>query len=101
MPTARNGVAFDALVALQGQDDRPERRRRAVAHGRQALDALDALKADLLAGDVGPAAIGRIKAASARLSEPSGDAGLDDVIAQIELRVAVEIAKFTALQNAA
>ena len=35
---------IDALIALQGQDDPAERRRRAVKRGRTALDVLDELK---------------------------------------------------------
>ena len=35
---------IDALIALQGIGMRVERRRRAVKHGRRALDALDELK---------------------------------------------------------
>ena len=91
---------IDALMALQGQDDRPERRRRAVVHGRLALDALDALKVDLLAGTLGTATVNRMKSAGVNLAEISGDAALDAVIAEIDLRLAVEIAKLTALQNA-
>ncbi len=91
---------IDALMALQGQDDQPERRRRAVTRGRVALDALDALKIDLLAGTLGTATVNRMKSAGVQLAEASGDAALDGVIAEIDLRLAVEIAKLAAPQNA-
>ena len=45
---------IDALIALQGQDDPAERRRRAVKRGRNALDALDELKLGVLGGTLGP-----------------------------------------------
>ena len=97
--TLRTVGGIDALMALQGQDDRPERRKRVATYGRIALDALDALKVDLLAGTLGTATVNRMKSAGVNLAEISGDAALDAVIAEIDLRLAVEIAKLTAPQN--
>jgi hypothetical protein len=84
---------IDALLALQGQDDPLERRQRAVKRGRIALDALDSLKTDVLAGTLGPSTLQRLKSVGAELRDASGDPGLDAVLAEIELRVEVEIAK--------
>ena len=84
---------IDALLALQGQDDPAERRRRAVKRGRNALDALDALKIEVLAGTLGPSTLARLKSATAELRDGSGDERLDAVLAEIELRLEVEIAK--------
>jgi hypothetical protein len=84
---------IEALVALQGVTDPTERRRRAVKSGRAALDALDELKVGLLSGDIDGAALNRLKAVTADLKGETGDAGLDAVLAEIDLRVAVEIAK--------
>jgi hypothetical protein len=86
---------IDALLALQGQDDKAERRRRAVTRGRSALDALDELKTELLAGNLGPSTLQRMKSATADLLDASGDERLDAVMAEIDLRLAVEIAKLT------
>jgi hypothetical protein len=84
---------IDALVALQGIEDATERRRHAANRGRLALDALDELKIGLLGGAFSPAMLTRLKATAAHLKDGSGDAGLDRVLAEIELRVEVEIAK--------
>jgi Class II flagellar assembly regulator len=84
---------IDALIALQGIEDPVERRRRAVKHGRRALDALDALKLALLSGTLEPTALLRLKSVAADLKDGSGDEQLDQVLAEIELRVAVELAK--------
>ena len=86
---------IDALLALQGQSDLPERRRRAVQCGSNALDALDELKVELLAGTPGSSTLMRLKSVTAELRDASGDAKLDAVLAEIELRLAVEIAKMT------
>ncbi len=84
---------IDALIALQGIEDPVERRRRAVKHGRRALDALDELKIGLLAGTLDQATMLRLKSVAADLHDVSGDDRLDQVLAEIDLRVAVELAK--------
>jgi hypothetical protein len=84
---------IDALIALQGIEDPTERRRRAVKHGRRALDALDELKLGLLAGTLDQATMLRLKSVTADLKDGSGDDKLDQVLAEIELRVEVELAK--------
>jgi hypothetical protein len=84
---------IDALIALQGIEDATERRRHAVKRGRLALDALEELKVGLLGGELSPATLQKLKAVAAHLKTGSGEAGLDQVLAEIELRVEVEIAK--------
>jgi hypothetical protein len=96
-PTAKTGVrtigGIDALMALQGVEAPAERRRRAVARGRAALDALDTLKIGLLSGELDPATVAQLKSAVSGLKDGSGDPMLDEVLAEIELRVEVELAK--------
>ena len=84
---------IDALIALQGIENPVERRRRAVKHGRRALDALDELKLGLLSGTLEPVVLLRLKAVATDLKDGSGDDKLDLVLSEIELRVAVELAK--------
>jgi Class II flagellar assembly regulator len=83
----------DALIALQGMPDVTERKKRAIAKGRNALDVLDTLKLGLLDGSVDQSTLARLKVASEGLTESSGDTGLDIVLSEIDLRVAVELAK--------
>ena len=90
----RNIGGIDALLALQGVEEPGERRRKAVKRGRTALDALDALKLGLLSGNLDTGALARLQAITGGLAEPSGDPNLDTVLAEIELRVEVELAKF-------
>jgi hypothetical protein len=85
--------SLDALLALQGVEDVRERRKRAVAKGRNALDVLDKLKLGLIDGSLDTSTLNRLKVASEGLTESSGDPGLDSVLAEIDLRVAVELAK--------
>ena len=94
MPTGVRTIGgIDALLALQGVEEPGERRRKAVKRGRSALDALDALKLGLLSGTLDTAALARLKTAAAGLAESTGDPGLDTVLAEIELRAEVELAK--------
>jgi hypothetical protein len=86
---------IDALLALQGEEGPGERKKRAVRRGGIALDVLDELKVEVLAGTLGPSTLTRLKAATAGLRDGSGDPGLDTVLAEIELRVEVEIAKMS------
>ena len=86
---------IDALVALQGLEDPAERRHRSVRNGRRALDALDALKLGLLSGGLDQSALNRLKAMAGDLADSTGDQALDGVLAEIDLRVQVEIAKLS------
>ncbi len=90
------GVAgIDALMALQGLEDATERRKRAVRKGKGALDALEGLKVAMLAGTLDQGTLNRLRELSADLQEATGDRGLDEVLAEIDLRVQVEIAKLS------
>ena len=86
-------ASMDALLALQGEGDVTERKRRSVKRGNDILDALDRLKAALLSGRVATADLQAIAARLAERKELSGDPRLDDLISHIELRAQVELAK--------
>jgi hypothetical protein len=84
---------IDALLAMQGIEDPVERRKRSVQRGKGALDVLDDLKIALLSGNFDASTVSRLRDAAANLKASSGDPGLDGVLAEIELRVEVELAK--------
>lgn len=85
--------SMDALLALQGEADPGERRRRSIQRGHDLLDALDRLKAALLSGRVPTADLRTIAARIAERQDLTGDARLDDILSHIELRAQVEMAK--------
>lgn len=89
----RSITSLGALIALQGVENPAERKKRSVAKGRNALDVLDRLKVAVLDGSVDSSTLARLKVAAEGLTEESGDPGLDAVLGEIELRVAVELAK--------
>jgi hypothetical protein len=86
-------ATLDALIAVQGEGDVTERRRRSVRRGRDLLEALDQLKAGILSGTVGGAQLQRLASHLGAQRQPSGDAALDELIGHIELRAQVELAK--------
>ena len=89
-------ASIDALMALQGVGGQDEREREAVAHGERLLDDLDALRLDILSGQV---PLSRLEMLRNRLAEQAWRAGaredakLRGLLAEIETRVAVELAK--------
>jgi hypothetical protein len=89
----RSISTVDALLALQGVEDFTARKKRAVAKGRKALDALDSLKLGLLDGNIDNTTIAHLKVAADGLIEETGDAHLDQLMRAIDLRLAVELAK--------
>jgi hypothetical protein len=56
-------------------------------------DYFDTLKLGLLDGSVEGSTLARLKVAAEGLGEQTGDPGLDSVLGEIDLRVAVERAK--------
>jgi hypothetical protein len=85
--------AAGSLRAISSLEDFPQRKKRAVAKGRHALDALDSLKVALLDGTVDRGTLARLKVAAEGLTAATGDARLDAVMQEIDLRLAVELAK--------
>ena len=87
-------ASLDMLLALQEAATPTEKRRRAMRRGHGILDALDELKLAAFDGDEpDAAALDRLSRALRDAREQTEDPGLDDVLDQIELRAAVELAK--------
>lgn len=84
---------LDMLLAVQAEEEPQERKRRQARRGHDLLDGLDTLKAALLAGRVSPAQLENLRQSLAQRRETTDDPRLDEVLAHIELRAAVELAK--------
>jgi len=87
---------IDALLALQSDDPQKQRRARQTRRGRAALDALEVLAHGLLTGT----APGGLRGELERLrgeGELTGEAELDEVLREIDIRLAVEAAKLERL----
>jgi len=85
--------AMSGLLAVQAAGDSIERRRRAMRRGRNILDTLDGLKVALLSGRVSAGRIETLRAQLGQRARYAEDPDLSDILAQIELRAEVELAK--------
>jgi hypothetical protein len=90
---ARPMSGIDSILALQEVDDVEERRQRAKRRGNLLLDKLEELKLALLSGTISPDALVELALLTRGRREDSGDPALQEVLDQIELRAAVELAK--------
>lgn len=85
-----------SLLALQEVGDvraPDERRGRMIRRGKKLLDILDELRAGLLGGGLAPDLMERLETSLREAREETGDPGLDDVLAAVEVRARVEAAK--------
>jgi len=82
-----------ALLAVQAAGDALEGRRQAVDKAERLLKQLDALRLALLDGRVGDDALRRIAAEIEAQTLAVADPELAELVAEIELRAQVELAK--------
>ncbi|GAB5349265.1 flagellar assembly protein FliX [Alteriqipengyuania sp. 357] len=81
------------LVTLAAYDPDRERRRLMAEQGSNALDELEALQVELSAGGATPERLEQLAEWVAQVEAPA-DPVLAEILAEIELRVRVELAKF-------
>jgi Class II flagellar assembly regulator len=82
-----------ALMALQGVEGPLEKRRRAVRRGAGLLDRLDEMKLALLSGEADEATLDQLARTLREERPDDGDAELNALLDQIDLRASVELAK--------
>ncbi|MXP10445.1 flagellar assembly protein FliX [Pseudoblastomonas halimionae] len=81
------------LVTLAAYDPDKERRRKMAEQGAEGLDELEALQVELATGGATPDRLEELAEWVAQLEQPT-DPVLASIVADIELRVRVELAKF-------
>jgi hypothetical protein len=86
-------TAIDGLFALQEVADELSGRRRAAARGSALLDRLEELRLALLAGRLPQAQLLHLRDMAREHGPAVDDPRLAQILAEIELRVAVELAK--------
>ena len=90
---ATAAVSTGMLLSVQEVGDAPDGRRRAVRWGRDILDQLDELRHGLLMGAYPPAKLDNLLAMIRRQQSANTDPNLREILTDIELRAAVELAK--------
>jgi hypothetical protein len=89
--------AVDALLSLQEVDDAlhaPKSKDRAMARGEALLDRLDDIRVGLLTGHMAQSQLVRLAQTIAEQRDMIDDPNLQSILDDIELRAAVELAKF-------
>ncbi|HXS42223.1 MAG TPA: flagellar assembly protein FliX [Stellaceae bacterium] len=89
--------AIDGLFALQEVADELSGRRRAAARGTALLDRLEELRLALLAGRLPQTQLLHLRDMAREHGPAIDDPQLAQILAEIELRVAVELAKLDTL----
>lgn len=90
-PSALSSVG--SLLALQEVEEREARRRRSVHKAERLLAGLDQLTLGVLEGQVSVSSLEQLKSELKDAREATDDPHLDDLLAHIELRAEVELAK--------
>ncbi len=85
--------ALDGLLAIQAAGDSLERRKRAMRRGHGILDSLDRLKIGLLSGQVSAQELTTLRQQLRQQRDAADDPALDEVLAHVDLRAEVELAK--------
>jgi Class II flagellar assembly regulator len=85
--------SLDGLLAIQAAGDQIERRKRAMRRGHGILDSLDRLKIGLLSGAVSAQSLQALRQQLQQQRDSADDPGLDDILAHVDLRAEVELAK--------
>jgi hypothetical protein len=83
----------NVLLSLQELPDPLAGRRRAVQRGHALLDRLEELRLDLLAGVLSRERLGELARLARTARESVDEPALSAILDQVDLRVAVELAK--------
>jgi hypothetical protein len=92
-------AGVDGILAAQNvsdpDDEARRRNQRRVAHGNDLLDRLDELRMGILLGHFSKDRLAELAQRLRQKREQGVDPALDEILAEIELRAEVEIAKYT------
>lgn len=83
-----------SLLSLQEISEEEARRQRSMQQGKQSVDMLEQLRREILTGQASPAMIGRMQYQVEQIRQHAApDPRLQEIMKEIELRLAVEAAK--------
>ena len=91
---AEPAAAADALLSLQEVPDATNGRSKGLQHGADLLAILDQIRHGLLLGRIPPERLQKLSQFVQERQENTTDPRLSALLGEIELRAAVELAKF-------
>ncbi|WP_169545214.1 flagellar assembly protein FliX [Sneathiella aquimaris] len=86
-------ASIDAIVALQGVDDSSSGNQKALQKGQDLLDRLEEIRHGLLLGSIPVERLKKLQVTLASYDVKSVDPKLVEIVEEIEVRAAVELAK--------
>ncbi|MBL4907576.1 MAG: flagellar assembly protein FliX [Sneathiella sp.] len=86
-------ASIDAILALQGVDDSTSGNRKALSKGQDLLDRLEEIRHGLLIGAIPVERLKHLKETLASYDVRATDPKLAEIVEEIEVRAAVELAK--------
>ena len=86
-------MPLDSLLALQEVGDEPSNRKRQIQHGFNIVEHLDQIRIGLLEGKISESVLNNLDDLINSWREADTDNQLKELIDEIELRAAVELAK--------
>lgn len=87
-------ASVEAIVALQGVDDDSKKNtRQLIEIGDEILDRLDQIRHGLLMGEIPASGLLQLKQTLSNFNSATTDPKLTEIIEEIEVRAAVELAK--------
>lgn len=84
---------MDMVLMAQSDDSPEERRRRNLLEAESLLDGLDEIRHGLLTGSLSVTTLDRLASTLKLRQSQTDDPQLSETLAELELRVAVELAK--------
>ncbi len=86
-------ASIDAILALQGVDDSTTGNKKALSKGQDLLDRLEEIRHGLLIGTIPVQQLQRLKETLSSYDVKATDPKLAEIVEEIEVRAAVELAK--------
>ncbi|PHQ70029.1 MAG: flagellar assembly protein FliX [Sneathiella sp.] len=86
--------SIDALMALQGVDDSTTENEKAAQKGKDLLEKLEEIRDGLLTGNLSAQRLLQLKQTLSSFDVSEADPKLAEIVRDIEVRAAVELAKF-------
>ncbi|WP_169568899.1 flagellar assembly protein FliX [Sneathiella limimaris] len=86
-------ASVDAIVALQGVEDSVSKNKKAVMRGQDLLARLEEIRHGLLIGAIPVERLKQLQSTLSQMNVEAEDPNLAEIIGDIELRAAVELAK--------
>lgn len=85
--------SIDAIVALQGVEDAVSGNKKAVTLGNDLIERLEEIRHGLLIGSIPVERLQQLQVTLSKMDVKTEDPRLSEIIGEIELRAAVELAK--------